>query len=243
MYQHGKSYRLTVPKKPSNKDGNSLASAEKVEGRSLTKGNLSQQNKCRTQGRESLQSALGRIRKAAVGDKTLQFTSLWHHVYAVERLREEYYNIKKQASPGVDGQTWQKYGEGLEDNLHDLSKRLKKGAYRAKPVKRAYIPKSDGRQRPIGITTLEDKIVQRAVTTVLNAIYETDFKGFSYGFRPRRGAHNALNAVTVGVLKRKVCWVLDADICGFFDAIDHEWLIRFIEHRIKDRRVIRCIKK
>jgi len=143
----------------------------------------------------------------------------------------------------VDGQTWREYGEDLEINLHDLSERLRRGGYRAKPVKRVYIPKPDGRQRPSGITTLEDKIVQRATTTVLNAIYEVDFKGFSYGFRPNRGVHNALDALTVGILKRKVDWVLDADICGFFDAIDRKWLVKFIEHRIGDQRVIRHIKK
>lgn len=243
MHEHGKSDRPIVPETPLNNEDNPLSLAEKVEGRGLTKGNLFQQNKCRTQGRENLQSALGRIRQAAAGDKTLQFTSLWHHVYNIERLREEYYNIKRQASSGVDGQTWEQYGEDLENNLQDLSRRLINGSYRAKPVKRVYIPKPDGRQRPIGITTLEDKIVQRSVTVVLNAIYESDFKGFSYGFRPGRGAHNALDAVTVGILKCKVGWVLDADIRGFFDTIDHKWLIKFIEHRIKDRRVIRCIQK
>jgi group II intron reverse transcriptase/maturase len=243
MHEHGKSYRLIVPKKPSNNNDNHTSLAEKAEGRSLTKGNSSQQNKRRTQCRGSLQSALGRIRQAAAGDKKLQFTSLWHHIYNIDRLREEYYNIRRRVSPGVDEQTWQEYGEDLEGNLQDLSRRLSNGGYRAKPVKRAYIPKPDGSQRPIGITTLEDKIVQRSVTTVLNAVYESDFKGFSYGFRPGRGAHNALDAVTVGILKCKVNWVLDTDIRGFFDTIDHKWLIKFIEHRIKDRRVIRCIKK
>ena len=243
MYEQGKSDRPIVPKKLSNNENSHLFSAEEVEGRGLTKGNSSQQHKCRTQCRESLQNALGRIRQAAAGNKTLQFTSLWHHVYAIDRLREEYYNIKRQASPGVDGQTWHEYGEDLEYNLQDLSQRLRNGGYRAKPVKRVYIPKSDGRKRSIGITTLEDKIVQRSVTVVLNAIYESDFKGFSYGFRPGRDAHNALDAVSVGILRCKVNWVLDADIRGFFDTIDHEWLIKFIEHRIKDRRVIRCIKK
>ena len=179
----------------------------------------------------------------AAGDKKLRFTSLWHHVYNIERLREEYFNIKRQASAGIDDRTWQEYGEGLEDNLRDLSNRLRQGAYRAKPVKRVYIPKPDGRQRPIGITTIEDKIVQRATTMVLNSIYEADFKGFSYGFRPGRGAHNALDAVTVGILRCKVNRVLDADICSFFDTIDHKWLIKFIEHRIGDQRIVRHIKK
>lgn len=243
MYGHGKSDSSIVPQKSSNNGGYVSPLAEKAEGRGLTKGNSFQQTRCRTQSRDSLQSALQRIRQAAAGDKTLRFTSLWHHVYDVERLREAYYRIKRQASPGVDGQTWREYGEDLEINLQDLSERLRRGGYRAKPVKRVYIPKPDGRQRPIGITTLEDKIVQRATTTVLNAIFEVDFKGFSYGFRPNRGAHNALDALTVGILKRKVGWVLDADICGFFDAIDRKWLVKFIEHRIGDQRVIRHIKK
>lgn len=243
MYEHGKSDNPIVPVKFSNNGCDVSQPAERVEGRGLTKGNSFQQTKCRTQSRESLQSALERIRQAAAGDKKLRFTSLWHHVYNVERLREEYFNIKRQASAGVDDQTWQEYGKDLEENLQDLSNRLKRGAYRAKPVKRVYIPKPDGRKRPIGITAIEDKIVQRATTTVLNAVYEADFKGFSYGFRPGRGAHNALDAITVGILKRKVDWVLDADICGFFDAIDHKWLVKFIEHRIGDQRVIRHIKK
>ncbi|WP_418202200.1 group II intron reverse transcriptase/maturase [Anaerohalosphaera lusitana] len=243
MHEHRKSDSPIVPETLLNKDCDTLQSAERAEGRGLTKGNPSQQNRCRTQSRAGLQSALERIRQAAAGDNKLRFTSLWHHVYNVERLREEYFSIKRQAAAGVDEKTWQEYGEDLEENLQDLSSRLKRGAYRAKPVKRVYIPKSDGRQRPIGITTIEDKIVQRATTTVLNAIYETDFKGFSYGFRPGRSAHNALDAVTVGILKRKVNWVLDADICGFFDAIDHSWLIKFIEHWIGDQRVIRHIKK
>jgi group II intron reverse transcriptase/maturase len=243
MYEYGKSDSSIVPRKPSNNGDDISSLAEKAEGRGLTKGNPLQHTRCRTQGRESLQDALQRIRQAAAGDKTLRFTSLWHHVYDVDRLRQEYYSIKRQACPGVDGQTWKEYGEGLEMRLRDLSNRLRRGGYRAKPVKRVYIPKADGRRRPIGITTIEDKIVQRATTTVLNAIYEVDFKGFSYGFRPSRRAHNALDALTVGLLKRKVSWVLDADICGFFDAIDHKWLIKFIEHRIGDQRVTRHIRK
>ena len=190
-----------------------------------------------------LQNALERIRQAARRDKELRFTSLWHHVYDTERLHEAYKALKRGAAPGVDGETWRHYGENLEANLLDLSGRLKRGAYRAKPVKRVYIPKPDGRERPIGIPALEDKIVQRATVEVLNAIYETDFKGFSYGFRPGRGAHDALDALAVGIERRKVNWVLDADIRGFFDAIDHEWMVRFVEHRIGDPRVIRHIKK
>lgn len=190
-----------------------------------------------------LQSALQRIRQAASRDKGLRFTALWHHVYDADRLRESYFSLKRKATPGVDGETWEHYGESLEENLSNLSDRLRRGAYQAKPVKRAYIPKSDGRQRPLGVTTLEDKLVQRATVEVLSAIYETDFKGFSYGFRPGRSPHDALDALSVGIRTRQVNWVLDADICGFFDAIDHKWMEKFIKHRIADQRVIRHIKK
>ena len=188
-------------------------------------------------------NALERIRQAACRDQELRFTTLWHHVYDADRLWEAYFSLKRKAAPGVDGETWQHYGENLEDNLRNLSDRLRRGAYRAKPVKRVYIPKPDGRQRPLGVTVLEDKLVQRAAVRVLSAIYETDFKGFSYGFRPGRSPHDGLDALSVGIRERKVNWVLDADICGFFDAIDHKWLLRFIEHRIADQRVIRHIKK
>ena len=190
-----------------------------------------------------LQSELARIRQAAAADRQQRFTALWHHVYNVHRLREAYFNLKPQAAPGVDGQTWYQYGQALESHLQDLSDRLKRGAYRARPVKRAWIPKADGRQRPIGVPTLEDKIVQRAATTVLQAVYEVDFLGFSYGFRFGRSAHDALDALSVGLTQRKVNWILDADIRGFFDAISHEWLVKFVEHRIGDRRVIRHVKK
>jgi len=214
-----------------------------VEERGLGKGKAFQQNRLRTQNRESLPNARERIRQAAERDKGLRFTTLWHHVYDIGNLEEAYDEINQKASPGIDGITWYEYGNNLKSQLRDLSARLKRGGYRAKPVKRVYIPKADGRQRPLGITTLEDKLVQRATTRVLETIYEVDFKGFSYGFRPGRSAHNALDALTVGLTKRKVNWVLDADIRGFFDAIDHEWLIKFIEHRIADQRVIRHIKK
>jgi group II intron reverse transcriptase/maturase len=187
--------------------------------------------------------ALERIRQAAREDRKLRFTALLHHIYDLSMLREAYFCLKREASPGVDGVTWRQYGEALEDNLRDLSARLQRGAYRAKPVRRAYIAKADGRQRPLGVTALEDKIVQRATVEVLNAIYETDFLGFSYGFRPGRGQHDALDALYVGLLTKKVNWVLDADIRGFFDAIDHGWLVKFLEHRIADRRVVRLIQK
>ncbi|MCU0575185.1 MAG: reverse transcriptase domain-containing protein [Syntrophobacteraceae bacterium] len=173
----------------------------------------------------------------------MRFTALLHHIYSTDTLREAYYGLKREAAPGVDGVTWRVYGEGLEENLRDLSDRLKRGAYRAKPTRRTFIPKPDGRQRPLGVMALEDKIVQRASVEVLNAIYEVDFLGFSYGFRPGRSPHNALDALYTALLTRKVNWVLDADICGFFDAIDRKWLIKFIEHRIGDRRVMRLIQK
>jgi group II intron reverse transcriptase/maturase len=186
---------------------------------------------------------LERIRQAAGRDKALRLTALWHHVYNVDHLREAYLALKPGAAAGVDGQTWQAYGQALEANLRDLSDRLKRGVYRARPVKRAWIPKADGRRRPIGIPTLEDKIAQGSVASVLGAVYEGDFLGFSYGFRPGRSAHDALDALTVGMTQCKIGWVLDADIRGFFDSIDHEWLVKFVEHRIADRRVIRHVKK
>ena len=166
-----------------------------------------------------------------------------HHVYNPDMLRTAYLSLKRDAAPGVDGETWRHYGEDLEANLQDLSARLKRGAYRAKPVRRVYIPKADGRHRPLGVTALEDKVVQRATVEVLHAIYETDFLGFSYGFRPGRSQHNALDALYTGLLTRRVNWVLDTDIRGFFDAIDHGWLVKFLEHRIADRRVVRLIQK
>jgi len=192
---------------------------------------------------EDLHSALDRVRQAACRDKQMKFTALWHHVYNVERLREAYLALRRDAAAGLDGQTWQAYGQELESNLKNLSDRLARGVYRAKPVKRVYIPKADGRQRPIGIPVLEDKIVQRAAVQVLNAVYETDFLGFSYGFRPGRSAHMALDALAVGIQTKKVSWLLDADIRGFFDTLDHEWLIKFVERRIADHRVVRHIQK
>lgn len=224
---------------PTREDPN----AEGMEERGLAKGNLRQQNAARTPSRTGVHSALERVRQAARGDRKLRFTALLHHVYNLEMLREAYFSLKREAAPGVDRVTWRQYGEALEDNLQDLSARLKRGAYRAKPVRRVFIPKADGRQRPLGVTALEDKIVQRATVEVLNAIYETDFLGFSYGFRPGRSQHDALDALYTGLLTKKVNWVLDMDIRGFFDAIDHGWLVKFVEHRIADRRVVRLIQK
>ena len=214
-----------------------------MEGRGLAKENPPQQNASRTPRRSDVHSALERVRQAAKGDKKLRFTALLHHIYNLDTLRRAYFSLKKEAAAGVDGETWRHYGKSLEANLRDLSGRLQRGAYRAKPVRRVYIPKADGRQRPLGVPALEDKIAQRAAVEVLNAIYETDFLGFSYGFRPGRSQHQALDALYTGLLTRKVNWVLDLDIRGFFDGISHEWLVKFIEHRIADRRVVRLVQK
>jgi len=241
MHEHGKSDGPVVPAKPSNQA--EQPAAERVEERGPAKGKPLQQTTRRTQGRESVPQVLQRIRQVAKTDRKMRFTSLMHHIYNSATLREAYFSLKRNAAPGVDGQTWQQYGRDLEANLQDLSARLKRVAYRAKPARRAYIPKPDGRQRPLGVTALEDKIVQRATTEVLNAVYEADFLGFSYAFRPGRSQHNALDALYVGLLTRKVNWVLDADIRVFFDAINHEWLMKFVEHRIADPGVGRLIRK
>jgi len=238
-----KSDSSVVPAKPPNDAGASAAAEEVVEGRGLTKGNLHQQNASRTPRRTDAPSALERVRQAARADRTMRFTALLHHVYDLDRLRGAYLALKRDASAGVDGETWRHYGEALEANLRDLSARLQRGAYRAKPVRRVFIPKADGRLRPLGVTALEDKIVQRATVEVLNAIYDTDFLGFSYGFRPGRSQHHALDALYAGLLTRKVSWVLDLDIRGFFDTIDHGWLVKFLEHRIGDQRIVRLIQK
>jgi group II intron reverse transcriptase/maturase len=240
MNGEGKSDGPIVPTKSPNKAGQ--PAAEAMEGRGLAKGNTSQRNAPRTQRRTSAPSELERVRQAARKDRKARFTALFHHV-TVDRLREAFFALKKDAAPGVDGVTWEQYHSGLEDNLRDLHERLKRGAYRARPSRRSYIPKADGRQRPLGIASLEDKLVQRAVVEVLNAIYEVDFLGFSYGFRPGRSQHDALDALAAAILRKKVNWVLDCDIRGFFDAISHEWLVRFVEHRIADRRILRLIQK
>jgi len=261
MNEPGKSDGPVVPPKPANRE-DYWSFWERVEGRGPAKENGQDasgglppagpaKQVDRTQSRvgagtscpEDLQRELDRVRQAACRDKELKFTSLWHHVYNVDRLREAYLACKRDAAAGVDGQTWQAYGQELEKNLKDLSERLARGRYRAKPVRRVFIPKADGRQRPIGVPVLEDKIVQRATVRVLNAVYETDFLGFSYGFRPARSAHMALDALAVGIETRKVNWVLDADIRGFFDTLDHGWLMKFVGHRIADRRVLRHISK
>jgi RNA-directed DNA polymerase len=212
MYGQGKSDRPIVTEEAAEQRQVRFLPAEAVEGRGLAEGNSFRQNKFRTLSREGsimkdLQNALERIRQAACRDKRMRFTALWHHVYNVDRLRKAYYSLERRAAPGVDGETWASYGQNLEENLLDLSGRLQRGAYRAKPVKRSYIPKPDGRQRPLGVTVLEDKIAQRSTVEVLNAIYEVDFLGFSYGFRPGRSPHSALDALYAAIMTRKVSWV------------------------------------
>ena len=241
----GKSDRGVVPKKLPNKAVGAIpAAAEVVEGRPRAKGNaLVARMSRRTSRAYDMHTALDGIRQTARGRRDARFDNLLFHIYAVERLRAAYFAVKRDAAAGVDGQTWHGYGEALEANLLDLSDRLARGGYRPQPVKRAYIDKADGSKRPLGVPALEDKIVQRASVEVLNAIYEQDFLGFSYGFRPGKSAHNALDAVAVGVSARKVNWILDADISKFFDTIEHDKLIIFIEHRVADARVVRLIKK
>lgn len=241
MNVRGKSDSSIVPVKLPNKAASAVAEA--AEGRELAKGNSLECNARRTQRRESATSALERVRQVARKDRQQRFTALLHHVYDIERLRAAYLGIKRNAAAGLDGETWHHYGEDLETNLQSLAARLKRGAYRAQPVRRAYILKTDGRQRPLGVPTLEDKIVQRAMVEVLNAIYEQDFLGFSYGFRPGRSPHQALDALAAGITMRKVNWVLDADIRSFFDTLKHEWLVKFVEHRVADRRIVRLIQK
>jgi hypothetical protein len=210
-----KSDSSVVPEKSPNDAGH--PAEEAMEGRGLTKGNSLQQHASRTLRRVDAPNALERVRQAARRDRKMRFTALLHHVYDIERLRTAFLALKKDAAPGVDGETWQHYETNLETNLQTLSQRLARGAYRAKPVRRVYIPKADGRQRPLGVTALEDKVVQRATVEVMNALYETDFLGFSYGFRPGRSQHHALDALYVGLLTKKVNWVLDVDIRAFLD--------------------------
>jgi group II intron reverse transcriptase/maturase len=241
MHDRGKSDSSVVPTKSPNNAGQ--PAAEAMEGSGLAKGNSPDGHEDRTQRRANASDGLERVRQAASKDRQQRFTALLHHVYDVERLRTAYLALKRDAAAGIDGETWQHYGQDLESHLRDLSARIQRGAFRASPVRRAYIPKADGRQRPLGVPTLEDKIVQRAVVEVLNAIYEQDFLGFSYGFRPKRSPHQALDALTVGIETRRVNWVLDADIQGFFDTLNHEWLVRFLEHRVADQRVVRLIQK
>ena len=218
VHGSGESYSGIVPAKQPNKSERSPAEA--VEGRPLTKENTQEPNPCRTPSRESGPTGLARVREAARQDKKLRFTALLHHV-SIDLLRESYYSLKKEAAPGVDGMTWEEYGGDLEARLSDLHGRIHRGAYRAQPSRRVWIPKADGRQRPVGVAALEDKIVQYAVGTVLNQIWEEDFLGFSYGFRLGRGQHDALDALWVGIVRKKVNWILDLDIRSFLDRVPY----------------------
>ena len=221
---------------------NKAAAAEVGEERRRAKGNMDGKTRPGHSAGTDASSALGRVREVARRDRNARFTALLHHV-TLGRLRRAYWAIRPQAAPGVDGVTWTDYGQDLEANLQDLHGRVQQGCYRAKPSRRVYIPKADGRLRPLGIASLEDKIVQRAVAEVLGAVYEVDFRGFSYGFRPRRGPHDALDALAVGIERKKVNWVLDADIRDFFGQLDRAWLRKFLEHRIVDKRVLRLVDK
>jgi len=248
MHVAGESDSPIVPEKSANK-GSVPLSAESMEERGLTKENIEPLLLARTQSRNAdgmpftpRSRGLFGVREAAQNDKKLRFTSLLHHL-TPELLRTSFFDLKKQAAPGVDEETWRDYAEDFERRIDDLHGRIHRGAYRAKPSKRSYIAKPDGKLRPLGIATLEDKIVQQAARVVLECIYEQDFLGFSYGFRPGRDQHRALDALYVGITKRKVNWIIDADIRGFFDNISHEWLMKFLEHRIADPRMLRLLKK
>jgi RNA-directed DNA polymerase len=237
----GKSDHSILPTKSPNKvEG---LTAEAMEEREWTQENTTQQNTPRTQSRNmSVPSALERVRRAAKRNKAERFSALLHHV-TVERLCDAFRGINRDATPGVDGVTWEHYEANLQSNLEDLHGRVQRGAYRAKPSRRAYIPKPDGRQRPLGVAALEDKILQRAVAEVLSAIYEVDFLGFSYGFRPGRRAHDALDRLATAIRFKKISWILDADVQSYFDRISHEWMLRFLQHRIADERMLALIRK
>jgi len=235
-----KSDRVMVASKPTNKAGQ--PAAESVERRARTEGNVDHPSILRTQGRERVSQGLARVRQAAKERRTERFTALLHHL-SVDLLREAFFALRRQAAAGVDGLRWQDYEVDLEPRLADLHDRVHRGAYRALPSRRRYIPKSDGSQRPLAIAALEDKIVQKAVVDILNAIYEVDFLGLSYGFRPGRGQHDGLDALVVGITSRRVNHILDADIRSFFDTVSQDWLVRFVEYRVGDARLIRLIRK
>ena len=240
MNGHRQSDGRGVPEKPPNNP--EPTGAEGREGMRPAKGKGPERLMPRTQGGErGIMAALGRIRLAVRRKRKDRLTARYHHVYNVNHLREAYFALKREAAPGVDGETWQHYGQDLETQLQDLSGRLRRGAYRAIPVRRVYIPKPDGRQRALGVPALEDKIVQRVTAQISSAIWEVEFLGYSYGFRPGRNPHHALDALTVGIERKRVSWVLDADICGFFDMISHEWLGKFVEHRIWGKRIVRLL--
>jgi RNA-directed DNA polymerase len=234
---------VVVPVKSSNKATEQQAgAAERVEGRTPTEENISQERTPPAQDGRGVSQGLAGVRKVARERKRERFTTLLHHV-TIELPRQSYLHLQKKAAPGVDGVTWRQYEVGLEGRLADLKDRIHRGAYRAQASRRIYIPKADGRKRPIGIAALEDKIVQQAVVTILNEIYEVDFRGFSYGFRPGRSPHQALDALSVGILRKRVNWILDADIRGFFDRMSHEWTQQFVQHRVADKRILRLIQK
>ena len=235
-----KSDNNIVPEKPAN--NGSKISAEQVEGRALTKGNIVVPAAVHTQGRRAVSIGLQGVRRKAQQDKDVRFNNLFNHITS-DLLIKSFYSLKKNAAAGVDKVTWHQYQEGLAERIEDLHNRVHAGSYRAQPVRRSYITKADGRQRPLGITALEDKIVQMATATILNQIYEIDFMGFSYGFRENRSQHDALDALHEGILRCRVNFILDADISSFFDQIDHDWMMKFLEHRIADRRMLRLIRK
>jgi len=240
VYVCEESHSGVLPMNHSNKD--TKTSAESGEGRPLIKENAGQSNTYPTQSGKGVSQGLAGVRKAAREHKEMKFTALLHHL-TVDLLRKSFYSLKRKAAPGVDGVTWQEYESGLEDRLVDLHGRVHGGAYRALPSRRVYIQKEDGRQRPLGVAALEDKIVQQAVVTILNQIYEEDFLGFSYGFRPGRSQHDALDALSYALLKKKVNYILDADIKGFFDNLDKSWMMQFMKHRVADPRILRLIQK
>src|SRR5436305_2064154 len=240
MHGGEKSDPAIVARKPANEAGR--PAAEPVERRAGAEGNAIQQRTRRAQDRASVSQVLGRVRQAARQRRGERFTALFHHL-SLNLLREAFFALRRDAAPGVDGLTWRDYEADLEPRLADLHARVHRGAYRALPSRRRYIPKPDGRQRPLAVAALEDKIVQRATAAVLSAIYEEEFLGFSYGFRPGRSTHDAMDALMVGITSTKVNWILDADIRSFFDTVSQEWLIKLVEHRVGDRRIIRLIQK
>ncbi len=240
MHAWEESHCGIVPMNPANKDGRSPA--EKGEGRPRNKENTCLPNTLPTQSGARVSQGLAGVRRVAKEQAGTKFTALLHHL-TVDLLRESFYALKREAAPGVDGVTWSEYETGLEDRLIDLHSRVHRGAFRAQPSRRVYIQKEDGRQRPLGIAALEDKIVQQAVVTILNAIYEEDFLGFSYGFRPGHSQHQALDALWVALTSKHVNYIVDADIRGFFDNLSHEWMLKFVQHRVADRRILRLIQK
>src|SRR5256885_15624949 len=240
MHEPEKAGSVVGAEKPTNKA--ERFAAEPVEPRTETKGNAGQQSTRRAQDRESVSQALERVRRAARQGKKEKFTTLLHHINPA-MLRTAFYAMKRDAAPGVDGMTWDTYEKDLDRRIEDLHARVRTGAYRAQPSRRSYIPKEDGSKRPLAVAALEEKIVQRAVAAVLSAIYEENFLGFSYGFRPGRSQHHALDALIVGISSRKVNFILDADIRSFFTEVSQKWVVRFLEHRIGDKRIIRLVQK